>query len=106
MYVNDGKIFFNPRLLRVEEFLKASKVFSYYDINNEVEKIQLEEGSLAFTYCQIPIIYKLSEKEGLNIHFSEGSILELNERNLDAPTSKMVFERTGEIKQIVVTLKK
>ncbi|WP_282056904.1 hypothetical protein [Maribacter luteus] len=105
VYVNDGKIFFNPRLLRVEEFLKASKVFSYYDINNEIEKIQLEEGSLAFTYCQIPIIYKLSEKEGLNIHFSEGSILELNGRNLDAPTSKMVFERTGEIKQIVVTLK-
>ncbi|MDE3743793.1 hypothetical protein [Maribacter polysaccharolyticus] len=106
VYVTDGKIFFDPRLLRVEEFLKTPKVFTYFNKNNEVKEIQLEEGSLAFTYCQIPIIYKLSEKEGLNVHFTEGSVLELDGQNLDSSTSNMVFERTGEIKQIVVSLKK
>ncbi len=106
VYVNDGKLFFNPRLLRIEEFLKNSKVFTYLDINKEVKQIELEKDSLGFTYCQIPVIYKLSQKEGLTVQFSEDSDLEYDHLNLDSATSKKVFERTGEIKQIRVSIKK
>ncbi|MDP3312079.1 hypothetical protein [Lutibacter sp.] len=104
VFVKNGKLLFNPRLLRIGEFLKESKIFTYININREVKEIELEKDSLCFTYCQIPIIYKLSEKEGLKVAFRNDSILEFESLHLDLKTSKMVFERTGEITQIVVYL--
>jgi len=106
VFVKDGSLHFMPNLLRKEEFLKDAKTFTYTDVNKQEKAIELEKDSLCFTYCQIPIIYKLSEEEGLKILFNESSILEFNNLNLDPQTSKKVFERTGEIDQIIVSLKK
>ena len=106
VFVEDGKLVFKPQLLRVGEFLKEPKVFKYTNINKEVKEIQLEKDSLCFTYCQIPVIYKLSNKEKLNIDFNNDSILEFDSLNIDLQTSKKVFERTGEIRQITVYINK
>ncbi len=106
VFVKDGKLLFNQRLLRKEEFLNKAKKFTFTNINKEIEEIELEKGSLCFTYCQIPIIYKLAEKEGLKVEFNGDSVLEYDHLNLDLATSKKVFERTGEISQIIVSIKK
>ncbi len=106
VFVMDGKLVFNPRLLRDGEFLKKPKTFTYIDIHKKVRQIELEKDSLGFTYCQIPIIYKLDGKEGLKVVFNSDSELELDHLNLDLATSKKVFERTGEIAQIIVSINK
>ena len=106
VFVMDGKLVFNPRLLRDGEFLKKPKTFTYIDIHKIVRQIELEKDSLGFTYCQIPIIYKLDGKEGLKVVFNSDSELELDHLNLDLATSKKVFERTGEIAQIIVSINK
>ncbi|MGB5435245.1 MAG: hypothetical protein WBM98_05070 [Maribacter sp.] len=106
VFVTKGKLLFNPRLLRKEEFLKMAKTFTFTDINKEIKEIELDKGSLCFTYCQIPIIYKLAEKEGLKIMMEDDSILEYDKLSLDLATSKKVFERTGEIKQIIASINK
>jgi hypothetical protein len=104
VFVNEGKLLFNPRLLRKEEFLKEPEIFTYVDIDNEVKEIQIAKDSLCFTYCQIPIIYKLSEKEALKVEFYQGPSLEFTDLNIDMDTSKKVFERTGEINRIIVSI--
>ncbi len=106
VFVSDGKLMFNPRLLRKEEFLKNPKTFTYIDLNKKLQEIETEKDSLCFTYCQIPIIYKLSEKEGLRVVFNQGLDIELSALNLDEATSKKVFKRTGEINRIIVSIKK
>ncbi|MEL4455802.1 hypothetical protein [Lutimonas vermicola] len=106
VFVSDGKLFFYPRLLRKEEFLKEPVAFRYIDVDKKEKEIEVDKGSLGFTYCQIPIIYKLSEKEGLKVSFHEGPALEFSDLYIDYQTSKKVFERTGEISQIVVSFKK
>jgi len=106
VFVKGGKLLFNPRLLRIGEFLKESKVFKYTDINKEVKEIELEKNALCFTYCQIPIVYKLAENEGLAVVLNEGPDLEFKALSLDSEISKKVFERTGEITQIIVYLVK
>jgi len=106
VFVKDGKLQFNARLLRNEEFLKTSKTFKYTNVNKQIEKIELDKDSLCFTYCQIPIIYKLSDKDGVKVVFNRVSILEFDGLSLDTQTSKKVFERTGEISQIIVCLSK
>jgi len=106
VFVKEGKLGFNPQLLRKEEFLQEPNIFTYTNINTELNEIALEKGSLCFTYCQIPIIYKLAEKKGLKVVLNDGSNVEFKGLNLDSKMSKKVFERTGEINQIVVYLEK
>lgn len=105
VFVNKGSITFNPRLLRKNEFLNEPKSFKYTNINKTEESIQLGKGSLCFTYCQVPVIYKLSDEEGLEVVFNQGPTTKLKGLSLDNKTSKKVFERTGEINQITVFIK-
>lgn len=105
VFVSNGILLFNPRLLRRREFLKSSNVFDYTNVKGESKKINLESNSLCFTYCQIPIIYKLSNLEGLEIILDD-SVLEFDQFKLSTTLSKKVFERTGEIDRIIVSIKK
>jgi len=106
VFVGHGKLIFNPRLLRKEEFLKAPETFAYIDVQGVEKSIDLEKGSLCFTYCQIPVVYKLADEEGVRIEMSDGSFLELNELSLDEVLSKKIFDRSGEVKKIVVSVVK
>ncbi|CAH8282855.1 hypothetical protein EV196_101706 [Mariniflexile fucanivorans] len=105
VFVKGGSILFNPRLLRKEEFLKEPKVFNYFNLKNDVSEIKLDTGELCFTYCQIPIIYKLSNKNSIQVSFNDKQT-EMEGLELDEKTSKLVFERKGEINRIIVSIKK
>jgi hypothetical protein len=106
IFVEDGNINFNPKLLRKEEFLETKSIFTYVDLDKSPKEIVLEQDSLAFTYCQIPVVYQRSEQEGIQVVFKETSVLEFETLRIDAQTSSKIFRRTGEIQQIIVSLKK
>ncbi|NAS11474.1 hypothetical protein [Poritiphilus flavus] len=106
VFVKAGKLNFKPDLLRKEEFLAASKTFEYIDLQNQKRKIQLEAGSLAFTYCQIPIIYQLSQKEGIKLMSGGNTIQEYDTLELDSESSTAIFNRSGAIDSITVLIQK
>lgn len=102
VFVKDGKLQFNSRLLRASEFLKEATKFRYTDINNQVKVIALEKDSLGFTYCQVPVIYKLSTENRIKL-ICEGSPTKvLDSLSLDKAYSNRVFSRSGEVKKIIV----
>jgi hypothetical protein len=106
VFVKEGKLYFNPVLLMPDEFLKERNVFNFVDVQQQAQEITLQEKSIAFTYCQIPIIYKIAGKEHLEVVYNAGLSVEFENLSLDVETSKKVFGRTGEINQIIVSLKK
>lgn len=102
VFVKEGKLQFNSRLLRASEFLKEATKFRYTDINNQVKVIALEKDSLGFTYCQVPVIYKLSTENRIKL-ICEGSPTKvLDSLSLDKAYSNRVFSRSGEVKKIIV----
>ncbi|ULC58448.1 hypothetical protein MBM09_11000 [Flaviramulus sp. BrNp1-15] len=105
VFVKHGVLYFNPRLLRKQEFLKEPTVFEYVTIKNEVNQLRLEKDSLGFTYCQIPIIYKLSNSNNILVKFNNNDDLKFDSLSLDAETSRLIFERTGVIDSIIVSIK-
>ncbi len=105
IFVKDGKLCFEPCLLRKNEFLDQAKVFNYVDVRSAQRELRLTAGSLCFTYCQVPIIYKLADTERLEIVYRNNSSAQFESLHLDQSTSKEVFERTGEILQIIVNLR-
>ena len=102
--MNDGKLQFNPVLLHKNQFLSTEKNVEFIGLDGSKNTISLEQNSLAFTYCQVPVVYKIANSNQLHILYQDGSTeinqsLELNEFQ-----SKDVFQRTGKIKQIEVSI--
>ncbi len=106
VFVKEGKLFFNPALLRNEEFLKTTATFTYTTVNQEVKNISIDEDSLCFTCCQVPIIYKLAQNDGITLHFNDSTNQQIDGLSLDSDNSSKLFERTGEIERLVVSLSK
>ncbi len=102
VFVKKGKLFFDPCLLRKEEFLTEANTFNYVDVNGEHLSTDLTVGQLAFTYCQVPVVYQLADKTQLEITLSDDSIKKSETLNLDEATSQQLFERTGKITKITV----
>ncbi|CAL2080410.1 hypothetical protein [Tenacibaculum platacis] len=104
VFVTEGKLYFDPCLLRKNEFLTTSKNFNYRDINGNEKVIPLQENMLAFTYCQIPIIYKISDQNQIQIKKGEDEIV-INGLMLDEDSSVNIFKRTGKIDVVVVNVR-
>ncbi len=105
VFVNNGEILFNPVLLQKEEFLKEPEIFNYIDVEGNEKAIELEQNTLVFTYCQIPVIYQLASKANIQITLKDSKIISIDGFLLDKETSKKVFERTGEVEKLVVLIK-
>jgi hypothetical protein len=106
VFVERGCIHFAPRLLKEDELLQSLSVFQYIDINQKSKSITLSRNSLAFTYCQVPVIYQISDKSGIEVHYIDGSHSSVDASYLDRTKSQQIFKRTGEIERITVTITK
>jgi hypothetical protein len=102
--VEDGKIVFNPGLLRRSEFLVNLGEFQYVTVQNNKETIALGVDSLAFTFCQVPFVYHISEHNSVKITKSNAEISEAKGLGIDALVSNEIFNRTGLVKQVDVYL--
>jgi hypothetical protein len=102
--VNEGRLGFKPNMLRKEEFLTESKVFSYLDVHSDNKKIEVEEGSLVFTYCQVPVVYQLSGKSQITVALNKGSQVIYEELFLDTDLSKQIFTRSDQVEMITVDI--
>ena len=104
VFVKAGQLRFDPCLLKKDEFLGAPSTFEYVDIHATPQRIAVEEGSLCFTYCQVPIIYKLAEWERIVVQTQGETAIQRDSLQLDTALSRHVFDRTGEITQITVEI--
>jgi len=102
VFVEEGQLFFNPCLLRKEEFLKLSKTFNYISVSGESKSIELPKNSLAFTYCQVPIIYHMAEVNTLEVQSVDGKSKSFEGLSLNSNVSDSIFKRNSEVEYIRV----
>jgi hypothetical protein len=102
--INEGKITFSPRLLGRNEFLIEEAEFSYIDINGRRQSLALEAGSLAFTFCQVPIIYSLGERRSIFIESSDGAEARIDGDTIDESVTLEIFRRKGSVRQVKIQL--
>ncbi len=104
VHVQNGKLLFHPQILRSNEFLNEEKEVELINVSCEKEKIVLEKDSLLFTYCQVPVIYIISNREGVDVERSNGSKNTYTGFELNEGDTASVLNRTGAIKQVKVYL--
>lgn len=104
VFVSEGKLQFSPDMLRKSEFLDTAKPFNYTDVALEQKSLTIPKDSICFTYCQVPIVYTISDKPQIEVYLKEGSTQIFEQLSLDQAVSHQVFNRTGAIVQIHVAI--
>jgi hypothetical protein len=104
VFVRGGRLCFDPCLLRESEFTQEAAVFAYVDVHQQSRQLPIEAGSLCFTCCQVPVVYQLGAEKRLTVLYQDHSSATSGDLQLDAPSSRAVFGRSGEVVQIQVQL--
>jgi hypothetical protein len=100
--VAGAEVRFDPRLLRAREFSTSVRQFRFLDVDGRWQELTVPTSGLAYTWCQVPIVYRLLEKASpaLAVSRRDGSIQTLPQLSLPADLSAEIFRRTGHVRQI------
>jgi len=104
--VSEGSVRFEPRLLRAREFRAEPHAFRYLDVDGVWQDITAPRQSLVFTWCQVPIVYTLSDASHstATATLDDGTTLPLAELQLSATHSAAIFERSGLVRRVDVLI--
>lgn len=105
VYLDNGRLRFQPRILRRAEFMEHEKEVSLIDVNGQRQKILIEKDALLFTYCQVPVMYVISDSEGVDIERTDGSKNLHAGFYLDEADTASVLKRTGTVKLVKLYLR-
>ena len=101
--VEEGKLMFRPFLLRRSEFLEEGGDFSYVDVAGKEKTLAIPADSLAFTYCQVPVVYTIAVERKTEV-FTGDTVRTFAGKALDPATSERIFRRHGAVTKILVSL--
>jgi len=100
--VQGGRIRFWPLLLRSAELLARPATLDLVAADGGRETLALPAGTLAFTLCQVPIVYRRAPEAGLSVVERDGASRRVAGDRVDAETSGQVFARTGRVRRVEV----
>jgi len=101
--VRDGCVSFDPVILEGKEILEENRQFDYYDLSGSRRSIRLGRGCLAFTFCQVLVVYILEESDPwIRIDREDGTASEEAGNSLNLHQSEELFSRSTNISTISV----
>lgn len=104
VFVENGSLVFNPCLLRKGEFLNKGAKFQYINLDGQMKQLELRKNQLAFTFCNVPVVYQDANREFIKVFYKNGKIIELPGKQIDQNTSASIFGRKGEIGHLEVSV--
>jgi hypothetical protein len=102
LVVDAGVITFHPNPLCIKEMTTSPSIFRYIDISGTRREIELPSGSLAFTFCQVPVVYCSNSESNIEIIFSDGTRSKISGNALDLEISQHLFNRNGLIDHLII----
>jgi hypothetical protein len=102
--IEDGYLVFDFHMLNRDEFLTEPSEFVHVNVYGHQKKIELPAGSLGYTICQVPILLHVSHDPCIEVHFSDGSVQQIDGQILDLANSRHLFQRDGAIHHLVVSI--
>ncbi len=105
--VAEGCARFETRLLRRREFADSMPALRYLDVDGTWASVPIPDAGLAFTWCQVPVVYRLAEgpAASLTITYRDGTEQSRETTGLSAGDSASLFRRDGRIRRLTVTVK-
>ena len=101
--VEDGVIHFRPFTLRRDEFLSGPESWRF-SVGGAARSENLKAGSMAFSYCGVPIIYRVATAARIKILTEDGGEHLLQANCLGRNWSQAVFSRDRQVQKIIVDI--
>ena len=84
--------------------MNKTRTFTYFNVDQEQRSIEINPNALAFTFCQVPIVYAIAEQEGVAVHYKNGSVDNQDELVLSKEITDKIFMRTAEVDHLKVNI--
>jgi len=102
--VRDGCLRFEPRLITRGELLASPRVVDFAAPGGGATTLQLEPGSLAFTYCGVPVVYREGDAAAVELEHMDGQVEHVEGTRLNESQSASLFGRRGAYRLLTVTV--
>ena len=104
--VRDGSARFEPVLLRAQEFPDAPGEVTYADVGGHWQTLTRPAHAIAFTWCQVPVVYALSDTDdaAIEITGSDGNVRRTEGLALSREDTESIGARAGHILKLTVTV--
>ncbi len=104
--VREGAVRFEPGLLRAREFVTKPRSFRFLDVDEQWQELGVPESGLAFTWCQVPFVYRLDDSAApkVTLVLDDDSQQTLTELALPTGLSAELFRRSGRIRRVELLL--
>ncbi|MEM1173698.1 MAG: hypothetical protein AAF545_10240 [Pseudomonadota bacterium] len=104
--IRDGRARFQPALLRPHEFLGHSGEFRFLDVHDHWQKIARPSQSLAYTWCQVPVIYVIDDTQasGVTLTLADDRTRTIDGLELSRRETQAITAREGTIRKVTVRL--
>ena len=75
--------------------------FTFINIYKQKIHTTVDKNQLAFTYCQVPVMYNLDDTDWqIEIQLNDGSNEEIKGRKINKKLSASIFKRNGNVRRI------
>ena len=106
--VDEGAVTFELDLLRARELISSPQTFRFLDVAGRWQELRVPESGLAFTWCQVPFVYRLDEsaEPAVTVTLDDGSQVSPTGLTLPTELSAELFLRSGRIRQVELVVKR
>ena len=101
--VHEGAVSFAPVMLRQAEFTTEAQTW-HFSIGEKSTNETLEAGSLAFSLCGVPVIYRRADTSSIRVYSDVADPEVIEGNNVGQDWSQSLFLRDQKIKKIIVDI--
>jgi len=101
--VDHGEVVFEPVILRKNEFNSGSETWWFNDGGDD-QSMELEAGSLGFTLCGVPVVYRLATDPQISVYANDSGPEVIQGISLGRAWSLSLFSRESRISKIIVDI--
>lgn len=102
--VEHGQMVFEPFMLKADDLQREAFTYYYIDVDGQKQQLNVPANSLAFTYCQVPVVYTRGQENSIRVTTNLDETVEICGKTLSQELSHAVFSRSGEVKLLEVTI--
>ena len=103
LMIENGCLIFNPLFVNRSELLSNPAKFTYMDVMGCQKHLELDPRSMAFLFCQTPIILQAGGKAEIQIIGTNGRVHSIPGHRLSESESRHIFQRDGVIQKLTVS---
>ncbi len=100
--VENGALSLDPSMTHEREFLSDAGALQWIAPDGTPRLLPLAKGELAFTYCQVPVVYTPGDEPFIVVRFKDGHEERVGGSVLPASISHHLFARSGEVDRLTV----